>query len=108
VESLEEYSKGSDAISELVYLTENKVSAKRFETLVKKSADLEDYCCDAQFEFLTAKERRPIEEAIALKQLESNMENGVCCIAQYSIPVSKRENLDFEAYIEDDGACIIL
>ena len=99
-QTLEEY---GENFSELVHLMEGMVSARRFKVLVEKS----EGCCDAEFDFLTKKERRNLEEAIALKALESNMENSICCVAHYNISAS-RPKLRFEAQIEDDGACIDL
>ena len=103
-QSLEEYADGSDCLSELVYWLKDEVSAQRFETLVEKSSDLEDYCSNPQFDFLTVEERQLLEEAIAFRQLQGNMENGICCVAHHDIPASSGD-LRFEAAIEDDGAC---
>ena len=102
-QSLEEYAHEYGRLSDVVYLMENKVSAQRFQTLVKKSSDLDDL----QFNFLTAEERQSFEEALAYEQLQSNIENGICCVAHHSIPASGGD-LHFEAAIEDDGTCIDL
>jgi len=89
-----------------VYLIEGVVPAERLKVLVEKSSILDDYS-DAEFDFLTTEERRNLEEAIAEEVLKNNMENGICCVAHHEITVSNLE-LQFEAYIEDDGACIDL
>lgn len=105
--SLEEYANGSDGLSELVYQIKDKVSLERFQVLVEESVDLVDYCGDPQFGFLTNEERQWLEEELAFEQLESNMENGICTIAQFMIPLATGD-LVFEGDIEDDGACITL
>jgi hypothetical protein len=106
-QSLEAYAENSDGISELAFWLKDEVSTERFETLVEKFSNLEDYCGDPQFDFLMVEERQLLEEAIAFSQLRENMENGICCVAYYDIPASGGDLL-FEAAIEDDGACIDL
>jgi len=97
-QTLEEY---GERFSEFVHLVEGMVSAKRFEELAEKS---EDHSSDDGFDFLSAKERWNLEEAIAQEALKSNIENGICCVAYHEI-LASRSKLRFEAYIEDDGAC---
>ena len=60
------------------------------------------------FHFLTTDERALLEEAIAFKELEANQDNGMCCIAYYSVQTPSGDVLSFEATIEDDGRCIEL
>jgi hypothetical protein len=100
-QTLEEY---GENFSELAHLMEGVVSPKRFQALVEKSINDES---DDGFDFLTIKERRGLENAISQQSLESNIENGICCVAHHEISAS-RPKLRFEAYIEDDGACIDL
>ena len=102
-QSLEEYADEYGGLSELVILIKDKVSARRFQTIVEKSPDLDDL----EFDFLTAEERQLFEEALAYEQLQLNMDNGICCVAHHDIPASGSD-LCFEAAIEDDGACIDL
>ena len=108
-QSLDEYAEGNDSggLSELVFWIKDKVSAQRFQILVEKSAALEGYSPNPQFDFLTAEERRLVEEAIAVAQLESNIDNGICCVAQCDVS-GPEGDLHFEAAIEDDGACVDL
>ena len=102
-QTLEEYGERS---SEIVLWMEGLVSEDRFKDLVEKSANLNSDSA-SEFDFLKMKERQNIEELIAEKALESNIENGICCVAHHEIAVSNVK-LQFEAYIEDDGACIDL
>jgi hypothetical protein len=106
IQSVEEYAEGHAPNSELVYLIEDKVSPERFQVLVEQSANLPDFA-SSEFDFLTTEERKLLEEAIALERLQSNMQNGMCCVARYSIPVPGGV-LRFEGDIEDDGHCIEL
>ena len=102
-QSLEDYAYEYGCLSDCVSMIEGKVPAQLFESLVQKSSALDEL----QLDILTDEERREFEEALAFEQLKSNMDNGICCIAHYSVQALGGD-LSFEAAIEDDGACIDL
>ena len=104
--SCEEYAKYNSPASEIVYLIEDDVPAKRFKELVKKSSKLDEVAAP-KFNFLTVHERALLEEAISQEQLENNEDNGQSCIAHYWVG-KRSDNLCFEATVEDDGSCIFL
>ena len=58
-------------------------------------------------DFLTAKERACILEQLDEKRLQSQVDNGIGCVATYSVSNDHTE-LWFEGDIEDDGSCIDL
>ncbi len=102
-QSLEEYADQYGRLSDCVSVIEGKVPAQLFESLVQKSSALDEL----QLDILTDEERREFEEALAFEDLRSNMDNGICCVAHYSVQ-GHGGDLWFEATIEDDGACIDL
>ena len=106
-ESIETSAGGHCPASEIMYLIEDKVSPKRFQTLLKNFLTL-DAVENPKFDFLTEPEREQLVDAIAADELESNSSNGMNCIAHYVIETPSGGDLWFEAEIEDDGACIIL
>lgn len=101
--SLEEYADEYGGLSDCVSVIEGKVPSQLFESLVQKSSALGEL----QLNILTDEERRDFEEALAFKELKLNMENGICCVANYSVQALGGDLL-FEADIEDDGDCIDL
>ncbi len=103
----EEYARNYSPASELVYLIENTVDAKRFQRLLELSMPLDDAAAPS-FSFLLKKERDALEHAIAEQQLQSNASNGMCCVARYLVNAPTGDDLEFEGDIEDDGACIDL
>jgi hypothetical protein len=106
-QNIEEYAEYNHPPSELVYLIQGKVSAQRFQALLSLSANLDDVE-KPDFHFLTPGEREILEEAIGSENLRANQENGMGCIAHYSVQSNSGYALSFEADIEDDGACIYL
>ena len=106
-ENIEEYAKCNHPASELVYLIQSKVSAERFQALLNLSSNLDDDN-EPDFHFLTPGERELLQEAIGHKNLTNNQENGMGCVARYSIQTDSGYALSFEAQIEDDGTCIYL
>ena len=94
--------KGTDS-SEILGLLEPHVGARRFKSLEKAFARLEE-TDKPSFDFLTAKERSAVEETIAQRQLEANQSNGMNCVASYCVGRGKLA-LWFQAVIEDDGNC---
>lgn len=105
--SVEEHAQMCSPSSEVVYLIEDQVKPDRFTELITLSERL-DETGDPKFDFLTKGERETLELAIAKRNLESNLSNGMNCLAHISIKVGTKHRLDFEAVIEDDGSSFIL
>jgi len=80
--TLEEYAYEYGCLSDCVSMIEGKVPAQLFESLVEKSSALDEL----QLDVLTDEERRGFEEALAFHDLKSNMDNGISCVARYSVP----------------------
>ena len=74
---------------------------------LKKEFEIFDDSPELSFDFLTKIERKKLEEALARKDLEGNMSNGISSVAQFSLG-TKRAEICFEGDVEDDGACIYL
>jgi len=105
--TLEEYAEAGGEVSEILRWLEPHVGTKRFKSLEKAFAKLEEEAVEPSFDFLTAKERKVAEETIAQEQLEASESNGMNCVASYCVERPGIE-LWFEAVIEDDGSCIDL
>jgi hypothetical protein len=105
--NIEEYAECNAPQSELIYLIEDKVSAERFQALVKLSSGL-DQIKSPDFHFLNPGERKHLEEAIGSEELENNQANGMCCVANYTVETPSGYSLSFEGDVEDDGKCITL
>jgi hypothetical protein len=102
-QSLEEYADEYGCLSDCLSMIKGKVPVPLFESLLEKSSALDEL----QLDFLTDEERREFEQALAFEQLKSNMENGICSVAHFSVTLAEHE-LEFEVDIEDDGSCIDL
>ena len=106
IKSLDDQAAEQDPVSEFVYLLEGKVTDDRFAVLKKEFEKFDD-SPELSFDFLTKIERKKLEEALARKDLERNMSNGISSVAQFSLGTKAKE-ICFEGYVEDDGACIRL
>lgn len=105
-QTIEEYiDRGGEEWAVLQWL-EGAVDEQRFRSLEKMFAKLEG-AANSSFDFLSAIERKHVEDAISEEQLESNQSNGMCCIASHCVRLGKVQ-LWFEAVVEDDGSCIDL
>lgn len=107
IERVEKSAQRMSPASELIHLLQGKVSAKRFKSLLAKSARLDDDEAPT-FDFLTAGERHDLEQELAKKQLANNEENGMNCLAHFSVTSVSGTVLRFEAEVEDDGECLTL
>lgn len=103
VVSVEEYARDREPASEFVFLIEGLVEPDRFESLLALSESVDQD--EPDFSFLLKEERDLLEHQIAERQLESNQDNGLCCIARISIQAPCGSVLEFEGDIEDDGFC---
>jgi hypothetical protein len=105
-QTVEQYiDSGRDPLTVLESLRD-LVGERRFRTLEAAFSRLPPTgksCCD----FLTSKERKSAEAAVAEERLEANRSNGMCCVASYRVKRGRIE-LWFEADIEDDESCIEL
>jgi len=106
IKSLDDQAAEQDPVSEFVYLLEGKVTGDRFAVLKEEFEKL-DESPDLSFDFLKKIERKKLEEALARKDLERNMSNGISSVAQFSLG-TKAAEICFEGYVEDDGSCIRL
>ena len=103
---VEEYAEniGSSDTGELLH---GKISEKRYNVLSTKFVE-QDEADHPAYDFLTAKERKLLEDAIWEDQCKRCESDDGDVLAFYSIDISSDESLDFEALIEDDGCCIHL
>jgi hypothetical protein len=109
-QSVEEYAKrysSPSEFAEIVYALEDSVSPTRFNELLKEASRFDDVG-PPKFDFLTREERELLEEIIVSDELEANSANGMNCLAHYDVEASSGDRLPFEAFVEDDGACIDL
>lgn len=105
--SLETLVDSGVSASELVDLLDGAVPVARFLQL-QGQFEPSDESDVSGFHVLSESERRHIEESFAKKTLEACAENGMNCIARCTVVSVTGAELEFEADIEDDGACVHL
>jgi hypothetical protein len=106
-QTLEEYIDLNDGIiDEIPDILDGCASEKRIAAVAAKCQAYADGSIDS-FDFLKPKERALILKELEERELESLRDNGIGCVATYSVEHGDHE-LWFEGDIEDDGSCIDL
>jgi hypothetical protein len=105
--SAEEYAMYDPPASELLYRLKSFVSVARFKDLLKRGERL-DRMRNPKMGFLTAGERMILEDWIAKRDLDRNLDNGMSCLAHFNLRTPGGNLLRFEGEVEDTGECFNL
>ena len=103
--SAEELAGTYTPVAEVVEFLRGHVTLARFRVLEKRFAEVDEQ--RPELGFLKSKERRIFEQIATERRLESNLSNGICRVASYSVRQRGIE-LEFEGDMEDDGHCLYL